>query len=196
MRIALRHFWVIGFIFMILSSFQGHARDILVEGKASYYLSTNKRFRDIYGGPGLYRIETNIQTWKDLYTWVSLGYLYGNGRTNQGSHSHIHLVPLSFGSSYYFKWKGILPYLGVGPIIAYSHIDNGSSGVSRNQDGWGGGFITKFGFLAPLTDAFFFDFFADYSFIRMSFHHTNKRTIHHKGDLSGFSFGAGLGYRF
>jgi len=188
--------WVSFIALFFFSSFQAEARDILLEGKVSYYHSTNHRFRDIYGGAGLYRIETNIQTWKDLYTWANLGYLYASGHTSQGTHSHLHLVPLSAGVSYFFPCGSFVPYVGAGPILAYSYIHNGTNHVPRHQNGWGGGAIAKTGFLAYFTKSFFFDFFADYSFIRMSFHHGGKRTIHHKGDLSGFSFGAGLGYKF
>lgn len=175
---------------------QAQSREILLEGKASYFISTNNRFRDIYGGTGLYRIETNIQTWKDLYTWVSLGYLYGWGDSSRGNHTHIHLVPLSVGVSYLFKYENWTPYVGIGPILAYSYIHNGSKHVTRHQNGWGGGFLTKLGFLTYVAENVFLDFFADYSFIRMSFNHGGKRTTHHTGDLSGFSFGAGAGYRF
>lgn len=195
-KLCSRAIWVSLFTFLTFSSFQIEAREILLEGKASYYVSTNHRFRDIYGGAGLYRLETNIQAWNDLYAWVNLGYMYASGDTNRGTHSHLHLVPLAFGVSYLFKCDPFVPYVGLGPLLAYSHINNGSSHVTRNQNGWGGGFQAKTGFLAYFTESLFFDFFADYSFIRMSFHHGGKRTVHHKGDLSGFSFGAGLGYKF
>ncbi|MCB1115987.1 MAG: hypothetical protein KDK71_05900 [Chlamydiia bacterium] len=175
---------------------QKKPREILLEGKASYFVSTNEKFRDIYGGTGLYRIEANIQVWKDLYTWVSLGYMYGWGDSSRGNHTHIHVVPLSFGVNYLFKLENWTPYAGIGPILAYSYIHNGSHYVTRHQNGWGGGFQTKLGSFVSLTERLFLDLFADYSFIRMSFNHSGKRTYHHKGDLSGFSFGAGLGYRF
>jgi len=184
------------FIICFCGTHRVNAREILVEGKASYFLSTNHRFRDIYGGAGLYRLETNIQVWRDLYAWVDLGYMYASGHSSLGAHTHLHLVPLSGGISYLFKLGCLQPYLGAGPIVAYSYIHNSSSGVTRHQDGWGGGVLGKVGTLAYFTDRLFFDFFADYSFIRISYHHSDKRTIHHKGDLSGFSFGAGLGYKF
>lgn len=186
----------ITFILTMLSAGSVEARTILLEGKASYFLSTNHRFRDVYGGAGLYRVETNIQAWKDLYGWANVGYMYANGDSSQGNHTHLHLVPVSGGASYFWHVGCISPYLGAGPILAYSHISNHSKGVSRNQDGFGGGFVVKTGFNAYFTHSFFFDFFADYQFIRIDYHHSDKRTIHHKGDLSGFNFGAGLGYRF
>lgn len=179
-----------------LSKDQDPSREILLEGKASCFISSNKRFRTIYGCTGLYRIETSIQTWKDLYTWISLGYLYGWGDSSRGNHTHIHLVPLSVGISYLFKQEKWTPYIGIGPLFAYSYINNGSNSVTRHQNGWGGGFLTKLGALVYATDHLFLDFFADYSFIRMSFHHSDKRTVHKKGDLSGCSLGAGIGYRF
>lgn len=189
---------------ILFSSFQAECdevvhddpREIFLEGKASYFVSSNKRFRDIYGGAGLYRIETNVQVWDDFYAWADLGYLYGWGRSDQKDHSHLHLVPLSVGISYFFQADNWTPYAGIGPILAYSRIYNGSKYVTRRQDGWGGGLLTKLGFLAYLTDRVFLDCFADYSFIRMSFHHGKKVTTHSKGDLSGLSFGVGAGYRF
>ena len=198
-RCILRSFFLkkIAIVFLIFATLSTiESKEILLEGKASYFISTNNRFRNIYGGTGLYRIESNIQTWKDLYVWANLGYMYAWGDTNQGSHTHLHLVPISAGVSYLFKVGCWRPYLGAGPIVAYSYIYNGSSGATRHQDGWGGGVLGKVGALAYFTDRFFIDIFADYSFIRIDYHHSNKRTIHYKGDLSGFSFGLGGGYKF
>ncbi|WP_420421119.1 hypothetical protein [Simkania sp.] len=192
-------FKVVFFCFFICNAFSTssvEARTITLEGKGSYFLSTNHRFRSIYGGAGLYRIETNIQIWNDLYAWANAGYMYASGDSSRGNHTHLHLVPVSGGVSYFWKVGSVSPYVGVGPILAYSHISNHATGVTRNQDGFGGGFVVKTGANFYFYQSLFVDVFTDYSFIRVAYHHSDKRTTHHKGDLSGFNFGLGLGYRF
>ncbi|MCB1110282.1 MAG: hypothetical protein KDK64_04820 [Chlamydiia bacterium] len=189
----------IGAVFLaalFMGAVQAECREISLDGKASYYISTNHRFREIYGGAGLYRLETNIQVWEQLHTWVNLGYMYASGDSSQNDHTHLHLVPLSFGVSYFFTKGCFVPYVGLGPLLAYSYIHNGSNYVTRHQNGWGGGFLAKTGFRAYFAKSLYFDFFGDYSLIIMDFHHGGKRTIHHRGDLSGFSIGAGVGYNF
>jgi hypothetical protein len=64
-------------------------------------------------------------------------------------------VPLSVGVSYLFKYKNWTPYVGIGPILAYSYIHNGSKHVTRHQNGWGGGFLTKLGFLTYVAENVF-----------------------------------------
>ena len=189
-----RKLWVLALL--LLSTEQAEAKEVVLEGKASYFLSTNTRFRDVYGGSGLYRLETQLQVKNAVYAWINLGYMYASGRSSVGSPTHLHFVPLSSGVSYIYQAGRLQPYLGLGPALAYAYIHNGSNRVTRHQDGWGGGFLSKIGLLAYFNDQFFFDFFADYSFIRMSYHHTDKEVTRHKGDLSGLSFGMGLGYQF
>ncbi len=172
-------------------------KELFLEAKASYYVSTRERFRDIYGNTGLYRIETNIQLHKDLFTWINLGYLYTSGKTNLKSKTQLHLVPLGFGISFYARpGKRFRHYVGVGPLVAYSHIHNESKFVTGNQDGWGGGFLAKAGVIANLRDNFFLDFFVDYSYIRLFYHNGNKELSYHREEVSGVSTGGGLGYQF
>ncbi|MCB1106521.1 MAG: hypothetical protein KDK76_00320 [Chlamydiia bacterium] len=188
-------FALLSFILMFAST-KSEGREILLEGKTSYYLSTNDRFRNLYGGAGLYRVEANVEVANHWLVWTNLGYLYASGNTNQGSHSHLHLVPVATGVSYFFKQDPLIPYVGLGPLFAYSYINNGSRYITRHQNGWGGGFLAKLGFLAYITQKLYLDCYTDYSFIRMHFHYGKKITVHQKGDLSGFSFGVGLGCKF
>lgn len=186
-----------GLLFLSLFFFlkvEGH--ETLFEGKGSYYYCTNSRFRDLYNCYGLYNLEANFQTWNNWYSWVDVGYLYGSGHNSQHHHNHIHLVPLSVGFSYLFKFDSVSPYLGAGPLLAYSRIKNDSKHVTQHQNGWGGGFLAKSGCLVYVGKDLFIDFFASYSFIRVSYHHGNKYTQHHRGDLSGLGLGGGIGYRF
>ncbi|MDJ0652402.1 MAG: OmpW family outer membrane protein [Simkaniaceae bacterium] len=181
---------------ILLSAFQAESKEILLEGKGSYFISKNKLFRDIYGKTGLYRIETNIQTWKDLYTWSSLGYLYARGYSTQKTKTDFQLVPFSVGASYLCKYGNWTPYIGIGPTLAYCYVNNQSNYVTRHQPGWGIGFLTKLGFFAHVHKSVFLDFFADYSFMMAKFRYGEQLTERYKVDLSGYSFGAGLGLRF
>ena len=174
-----------------------HAREILPEVRAAYFHPKDHRFRDIYSAAGLYSFETSVQAWKGLYPWASLGFLHTSGSSlGENNRTQLYMIPIGIGLKYFFKFDRIQPYLGAGMVIAYTHIHNNSSFVTRNQSNWGVGGIAKTGFLAYATKSLFFDFFFDYTFFKKSFNHSNKHVITRKADLSGFSIGGGIGYRF
>lgn len=175
------------------------ANENFSEFRASYFYSTNSRFRDIYSGASLYSIETTFSNKNKLLLWTSLGILYASGNSI-GNHdkTQLYSLPLNFGIKYPFCFKRVIhPYLGIGiASIPFSHIHNHYSFVSRHQYGWGVGGIIKSGLMIYKTRCLLFNCFLDYTALAMNFNHSNKIVIKRSGNLHGISLGLGLGFFF
>jgi hypothetical protein len=171
---------------------------LLAEVKAAYFYPTGHLFRKIYSGGGLYGLEASYQTWKRLYLFGSSSYFSKSGTSTAGNYStRITMVPCALGLKYVYPIRGFTPYLGVAAVGTYLHTHDHSSHVIRSNSKWGFGEMVKIGALARLSNSFFLDFFADYSHVTIHFHRTNhQKVVRHRADLSGYSFGAGLTYRF
>jgi len=172
-----------------------HAAEVLTEIRAAYFHPTDSRFQDIYSGGGQYSIETSVQTGcKQLYPWAGVGYFHKSGCsileipgiTSEGDSTHITIVPIGLGLKYLFPIDCICPrpYLGAGVLFSYVHIHNDCSFITQAQSDWGIGGIIKAGFFSDITHCVFLDLFVDYSYMKVDF------------NLSGFTIGGGIGYRF
>ena len=178
-----------------VSSLQG--LEILPEAKAAYFYPTHHRFRDIHSGGGLYSIEASMQTWDQLYSWASVGYFQESGSSiGEKRKTKIQMVPLTLGLKYILPTKCLSPYLGAGLLVSYVDIRNHSPYVRKKDSKWGVGGICKLGCLADISQSFFIDVFCDYSYLKVTFGDHHQKVLRHKTDLSGLSFGGGLGYRF
>lgn len=130
-------FGVVLFILTALPKMQ--AMEILPEFKASYFQSTDKRFRDIYHGAGLYRLELSVQAYEGFYPWISVGYFRKTGYSlGLNDKTIIQMVPMDIGLKYLFRQgMRINPYLGLGLLVEYVHINNSSCCVQKRQSDWG-----------------------------------------------------------
>lgn len=183
---------------LFFTSFSLNTTEVLTEIKGAYFRPTDQTFRDIYGSAqALYTLELSPQLWKDLYAFTSGSFLYQTGHsTGDGSESTFYCIPIGTGLKYFYPIKWIDIYAGAGALAVYTHTKNDSPYVIREISKWGYGGIFKLGALFN-KNSFFLDLFADYSIIHIPFSDTRNGTIVPKnGDLSGFSIGAGIGYRF
>jgi hypothetical protein len=190
------------FILLLSSSSQLPAVggiDVLAEAKAGYFCPTSGRFREIYSGGGIYGFEVSCEAYKGLYPWVSGSYFSQSGRSiGLKNRTIITFVPIGYGLKYVYSWNKYLDvYTGLGGLFTYLHMRDHSRFVIPSISKWGFGGIVKFGFLVNATNRFFFDLYTDYSFLEIDFHNTHHgKLVRHNADLSGFSFGGGVGYRF
>lgn len=171
---------------------------MLLEFRAAYFHPTGCRFDDIYGGTGIYNLEFSIQTWCDLYTWVSVGYLRESGHSiGLSTPTTIQLVPLGIGLKYMFSCFCFRPYIGAGFGATWMDIDNKTKFVHDVTD-WVFGGIFKVGSLWNFCNCWFLDAFIDYTYMKKDYHGTwnNPFVYRHDGDISGFSFGLGIGVEF
>ena len=176
---------------------QGHPY-VLVEGKAGYFFPAASRFKDIYGGNGIYGYEASCEAYDGLYAWTSGSYFSKSGHSKGLYNStRLKFVPIGAGLKYLYKVNILDFYVGIGGLATYAHIHDRSSYVKQKIHKWGGGVILKGGILVNLPYRFFFDIYGDYSFQWVPYHGHNGNTITpHNADLSGGSVGGGFGYRF
>lgn len=191
---------VILFSFMFNPSFTNilHAGEFLVEAKGAYFRSTDHKFRKIYSNGGLFSGEINYQAWNNIYAWASGGYFYKKGSSIGLSNStKITLVPVGFGLKYLYSCNCFDFYVGAGAQPTYVYIKDNSSFAIGTSSKWTWGGIVKVGAIWNIRQNFFIDLFADYSFTDVKFHRTNNGAVtRQRADLSGWSLGAGIGYRF
>ena len=176
------------------------AREVLMEVKAGYFHPTNHRFRKIYpGGGGIYGAEVSLQTWKGVYAWISGSYFSESGRSlGERDRTIITMVPLGAGLKCLFDvTRHARLYFGGGALGTYLNTQDHSPYVIKSVHKWGAGGIVKAGSLVTLGKVFFLDFFADYSFMKIDCDNTHHdKLVRHDADLSGWSLGGAIGYRF
>jgi outer membrane protein W len=167
--------------------------------RAAYLHPTGSHFDDIYGGSGIYNFELSIQTWFDLYTWFSLGYLRNSGQSlGLNNRTLFQMVPLGFGLKYLLNCSCLRPYLGAGLGMTWIDVDNYREFVKKEINKWGVGSVFKAGSLWYMSSCCFLDFFIDYTYMDIGFSDTSidPFALSNDADISGFSFGFGLGYSF
>ena len=176
--------------------------DYLLELKAAYFLPTGDRFKNVYGGSGIYGLEFTFQAKDFLYVWTSAdfylksGHAYGSACTSPSS-TDIWFLPFAAGIKLFCPINIVDLWLGGGILGTYVNVKDHNPNVISSISKWGVGGIVKAGAIINCTKYFFLDLFTDYSFMQIPFHDTRKGTvIPHKADLSGWSFGGSIGFRF
>jgi hypothetical protein len=184
----------------LFSSLQ--AVDTLVEAKAAYFYPTSHEFREIYSDGGIYGLEVSCQAWRGFYPWFSASIVHKSGHSITTSplvssdSTRITLVPLGLGLKYLYPINFVDLYAGVGILGTYVHIKDNSPFVIRSSSKWGVGGIAKIGAIFNYK-SFFVDLFSDYSYTKVDFHNTNHgQVVRHRANISDWSIGAGIGYRF
>lgn len=190
--------------FIALSTFslsKTEAREFLLEGKAGYFYPTNDLFRELYGdGKGIYGAELTGEICNSFYGWASVNYFSDSGHSiGLSDPTKIRIIPVGLGVKYMCPLNCFTRfYFGGGFLATHLHThDFESPIVIPRVDKWGFGGIVKTGFLVFLSKCWFIDVFADWSYMHIDFHNTEGYdVIRLDADLSGFSGGAGIGYRF
>ncbi len=196
-----KHYLTLLFLLCAISVFgQGSYANspVLLEGRVAYFYPTGSDFSDIYGGGVLSTAELSVETFRQIYTWFSIGYLRQDGQCMGGQvDTTVDLVPLSAGFKYFYKGQWVRPYLGIGLALNYVHTHDDSVYVMQSRSNWGVGGILKSGLLYRLSQRVFFDGFIDYTYVKAGFKNKcNRRITCHDASVSGFAFGFGLGYFF
>lgn len=176
------------------------AHDILIEGKAAYFLPENHKFRQIYHhGGGLYGVEASYEAWCHTHIWASVDSFTKKGRSLGGhSPTKISMVPIGLGVKYFLNLPStpVDLYAGLGITGTYVHIHDKNPYVIPNTSKWGLGGIAKIGALVN-CDRVFFDLFVNYSYCPMDFHKNRHHAVSRNSvNFGGWAFGLGLGYRF
>lgn len=179
---------------MLIASVQA---DVFTEVKAAYFRPTAREFRSLYSDSGLYGIELTGQVWRGLYAWGSTDCFYQTGKSTLGNSTKVTMVPIGLGLKYLIPVKEADVYFGAGILGTYLHTHDRSPYVIQHNSHWGVGAILKAGVFLLAKEHLFFDLFTNYSFTKVNFHDTDGgKVIPLQADISGWSIGAGIGYRF
>jgi outer membrane protein W len=175
------------------------ANEILVEGKAAYFLPQNNKFQKIYTGGGLYGIEASYEAWCRTHVWASVDSFTRKG-SSLGCHSptRISMVPIGLGLKYFLCLPNLPAelYVGAGVTGTYVHMHDKSPYVISKISKWGVGGIAKVGTLVHF-DCLFLDLFVNYSYCPIDFHHNRDGAVSRNSmNFGGWAFGLGIGYRF
>lgn len=171
---------------------------VLVEGKAGYFFPTSSKFKNIYGGSGIYGYDVSVQAWKGLYVWTSASY-FGKTGHSEGLHdkTKMIMVPIDLGLKYNWQFNIVDFYVGAAGVATYLHLHDESPYVKQKTNKWGGGGNARAGFLFNLPARFYIDIYGDYYFMWVPYSNTNGGTVTaNTANLSGASVGGGVGYRF
>lgn len=172
-----------------------------LEIRGAYFLPIQHTFRTIYCPTFFWGLEWNGQLYQQLYGWIGANYLRKHGHTiPDHSPTTLTMVPLSLGLKWIYNSYRVQPYLGVGQEITYEHEKTNSNIFVHSRSNWSYGGIFKIGFLVYATHHLFLDFYTDYSLRTLRLQKLSSSLPQwewiHSIDLSGFNFGAGLGYGF
>ncbi len=184
---------------IVLSTTAALEATSLVEAKAGYFYPTDSEFRDIFSnGGGIYGVELSRDMWCGLHFWVSANYFSKSGSSiGEKDKTRVTLVPLAGGLKYLISCSCVDFYLGGGVVGTYFQTTNDSPFVFGRVSKWGVGGQGKAGILWHICESLFIDFFADYTYMKLSFSNTRGgRLIRHDADVSGISAGGGIGFCF
>ena len=140
--------------------------------------------------------------WYGLHLWESGSYFSKAGSSiGEKNKTRVTLVPLSGGLKYVIScsctWSCVDFYVAGGVVGTYLQTTTNAPFVIDRVSKWGVGGTGKFGALWYVYNVLFIDFFADYTYMKMSFNNTRGgRLIRHNADVSGVSAGGGIGFYF
>lgn len=176
----------------------------LIEAKAGYFFFSGSQMRDVYKHGGWdVQLSSSYPVWSpmeklDFNVYGAVEYFQCQGRSLQGNQSTtLWAIPVNLGlkTSLVIKPK-VQYYFTLGPRYFYIHQHNNSSYVDRNKSRNGVGLFVNTGCNFILSNHFLIDLFGEYSYATTHFH-TKKQNVYTRNiQISGFTFGGGLGYAF
>jgi hypothetical protein len=177
---------VIAAISVVFLSGMGYAGDFYVQAKGMYFNPTDDAFKEIYGSGFMYGGEIGFGIGKGVELWVDGMYFGKTGETTlTREETKLTLFPLSGGVKAKFDFGVFNLYVG-GGVSYFQYKETSSIGeVRENKWGW----MIRAGTYIDITYFFFLDLQATYNYTKFT---TEDLEV----NLGGFSFGAGLGFRF
>jgi len=177
-------------------------KDLILEFKAAYFQPTHGTFKHIYHGGALFGPEITFNIVGPIYGFASYDFFTKNGKSlGLSTCTNVRLQVLAAGLKFmHCVADNITLYGGLGFQPIFLHTHNYSPYVIQITHKWGFGGIAKFGMYIDVPCNIVLDLFVDYSLMTVKKSSCNNRPIGYiqqtNANLSGVSFGAGLGYRF
>jgi hypothetical protein len=167
----------------------GWSNELLWEGRASYFVPADQRFKEMYGNSWMYGTEFAYQLKSNFYGWLSGDYLY-----KKRSHGSVTMVPLGLGLKMMTHNSFFNVYGQAGGLATYLQTKQANSPALCNPRWWIGGLL-KGGVLLDIKRFILIDLFADYAFVDLPIHKSKcpERTF---SNLDGWSVGIGIALSF
>jgi hypothetical protein len=171
-------------LLVLLPAVEAAAARLSFRAGASYFLPSDKVFRDIYGGGTSYGAELALSLGRRWEAWLSASLFQKTGRlTFTGEETEIRLIPVLAGARFFFARARLQPYLGLGAgYISY----NETSPLGRSVGG-SLGLVGQAGFIVAATSWLSLNARLSYSYGR-----TNPEGL--AADLGGLEVSLGLGF--
>lgn len=171
-----------------------------VELKTGYFFFVADEMRNVYDHAGFdVQLAGSYPVYDFLSVYGSVEYVRKSGSSSEGDKTSIWLVPLSLGLQYSFlinKDKTARYYITLGPRYFFAGAHNHSSFFPKHMHANGLGAFIGTGFLWSFYNRLTFDFFGEYSYVRLAFHSSHTGTKGHTVQAGGLTFGVGFGYKF
>jgi hypothetical protein len=167
-----------------------------LEARIGAFYPFSKRLRQNYADLFLsVDVEFATRLCDRWQVWTGVGYIAGNGRTNNlsGDRRRIYIVPISLGIKYLYPiWDCLDAYLGAaGTYNILSARDRSANPQTHRKNAFGA--TAKTGLTYQLGDSAYLDFFLDYLWAEFKFrNNSDQENVH----LNGFRFGVGAGIEF
>jgi hypothetical protein len=179
-----------------------YEKDIILEFKAAYFQPMNRTFRHIYSGEAIFGPEVTFNIWESIYGFASYNFLTKNGKSfGLETCTKIRLHLLGAGLKFFnCVTDTVSLYAGLGFQPVSLHTSNHSPYVIEKTHKWGLGGVVKMGTYIDLPCNFVLDIFGDYTFVKVKRSCCTDSSVGYiqqtNANVSGFSVGAGFGYRF
>ncbi len=171
-----------------------------VELKTGYFFFVADEMRSVYDHAGFdVQLAGSYPVYDFLSVYGAVEYVRKSGNSSEGDRTSIWLVPLSLGLQYSFpinKDKSARYYITLGPRYFFAGAHNHSSFFPKHMHANGLGAFLGTGFLWSFYNRLTFDFFGEYSYVRLAFHSSHTGTKGHTVQAGGLTFGVGFGYKF
>lgn len=168
------------------------------KGRVAYFYPQSHLLRDVYHHGGLEpQIEAAISVYNKLSVWANFSPFWRHGSSmGLNTPTSIQIYPLSAGLKYGFQVaKRTEFYLGVGPSFSWTILCDHSPYVQPRVVKTNWGVIGKSGIALHFDSGLFLDFFADYSYGKIS-PVVQEGVQSQSVNIGGLSAGLGLGVDF
>jgi len=162
------------------------AGEFTIQAKGMYFNPADQVFKDIYGSGFMYGGEVGFGLGEGIELWIEGMHFSKTGETTfTQDETRFTLFPLSGGVKATFDFGIFNLYVG-GGISYFQYKESSPIGeVKENKWGW----LIRAGTYIDITYFFFLD-------LQAAFNHAKITAGDLEANLGGFSFGAGLGFRF
>ncbi len=170
-----------------------------IEVKLGYFFFASSIMRDVYDQGG---VDVQLCGSYPMGGWIqiygSVEFFEREGHS-MGTDSKVWLtgVPLSLGLKPVFTiTPEVLYYFTIGPRYSFIQTRTNYPYVKKHANSSGIGLFVNTGFDFILWKHFLLDLFGEYSYLPVSFSTAPTNVYGQRVQVSGFTFGGGLGYAF